>query len=141
MKRIFGLAIAFLLLTFAIVPSVARADGPTTTPSIPANPAQFYALYDSAGPTGEDGYWVWNNVSFVATGDSEYASHIWQPHWEWYGQRTIDAFKSLLVNPDNFQPQMLVDPNYDGTLTEALKIAYQQPVSPLNDLRSFGTAW
>lgn len=136
MKRIFALAITLLLLTLAVIPSTARADGPTTVPSIPANPAQFYALYDSAGPTDEDGYWVWNYVSFVSTGDNEYSSHIWQPHWEWYGQRTIDAFKSLLINPDNFQLEMLVDPNYDGIKAEALRIAYQQPVAPLSEDRS-----
>ena len=64
-------------LTIALVPGMASAS----EPEWPANPAIHHIVFDSAGPDGQVGLWVWNESAFVGGDQGPWS---WSPRWEWH---------------------------------------------------------
>lgn len=66
-----------ICLICVLIPGTAVAQ----EPAWPDKPSQASIIFDSAGPDGSIGVWIWDNMNFVS-GDQ--GPTFWAPRWQWH---------------------------------------------------------
>ncbi|MGQ9674550.1 MAG: hypothetical protein ACUVX1_02635 [Chloroflexota bacterium] len=83
-------AMTLISLICAAAPGVAAAE----EPAWPAEPLEFSLIFDSDGPNGSVGLWMWNSKNFVGGNDGPV---FWSPRWEWHPLDKSGVFDILVV--------------------------------------------
>lgn len=94
LRLVFALTLIGLICT--ATPGVAAAQ----EPAWPADILRSSLVFDSNGPNGSVGLWIWNSKNFVGGGEGPV---FWSPKWEWH-PLDKSAVSDILVQGEPQQP-------------------------------------